>query len=68
MPQVALFLEGGTLGFKYLMYYSNTDLDPRMLSQAIRSAQKCCQNAGNADSETQISKTFEGGIPPDALD
>ena len=27
-------------------------------------AQKCCQNAGNAISETQISKFFEGGNAP----
>ena len=28
---------------------------------------KCPQNAGNAVSETQISKTFRGGMPPDPL-
>ena len=30
-------------------------------------AQKCPQNAGNAVSETQISKNFLGGMPPDPL-
>ena len=28
-------------------------------------AQKCPQNAGNAVSETQISKNLRGGMPPD---
>ena len=27
-------------------------------------AQKCPQNAGNAVSETQISKDFQGDMPP----
>ena len=31
-------------------------------------AQKCLQNAGNAVSETQISKTFRGGMLPDPLE
>ena len=29
---------------------------------------KCCQNAGNAISETQISKHFRGSMPSDPLD
>ena len=35
--------------------------------QPIYFAQKYTQNAGNAVSETQISKHFRGGMPPDPL-
>ena len=59
---------GGTLGFKYLMYYSNTDLDPQ---GAFASYQKCSNKVlsecGKFHFRDQISKHFSGrggGITP----
>ena len=43
-------------------------LNPRVLSQAIISARKCCQNKRNAISETQISKHFKGPCSRTPLD
>ena len=36
----------------------------QILFKCLDFAQTCCQNAGNAISETQISNIFRGGMSP----
>ena len=61
LPRAALF-GGGTFGVLG-SFVRNVLLQIRF--KCLDFAQKCCQNAGNAISETQISKMFRGDMPPD---
>ena len=65
-PHGPFFLRRGLLNFKCII--RRLILNPRVLSQAIRSAQKCCQNAGNVISEPKISKHFRTACPRTPLE
>ena len=56
---------GGTLGFKYLMYYSTTDLDPQSTFTSYQCSKVLSEKWHFRDPD---SKTFQGGMAMDLPD
>ena len=63
-PPGALFLGGGTFGwggtsgFKYLVYYSNTDLDPQSAFESHQKCSKVLSECGKCHFRDPNFKTF----------
>ena len=70
LPQAALFLEGGTfgwggtLGFKYLMYYSNTDLNPQSTFASYQKCSKVLSECGKCHFRDPNFKKIQGRRAP----
>ena len=56
-----LSVGGSTFGFKYLMYYSNTDLDPQSAFTSYQKCSKVLSECGKCHFRDPNFKKFQGG-------
>ena len=59
------FSWSGTFGFKYLMYYSNTDLDPQSAFTSYQKCSKVLSECGKCHFRDTNFNKFQGGMAPD---